>query len=737
MSTEEKELELVEGLVSSVIFQNEENGYTILKIECGEEELTVVGAMPGVSSGEYLSVQGGWVHHATYGRQFRAEIVERRIPQGMKEIFHYLSSGAIKGVGKSTARRLIEEFGEDALQVLEEEPERLIGIKGITLKRAKQMSEAFRQQMGMRRLLEFLGEHSLPMTIATPLFRSYGGAALEIIQNNPYILVGEEFGIEFSKADAMAIALNVELGDPMRLEAGLLFELVHNLGNGHSFLPKNKLLGATAQLLETSMELLEDSLKSLCDREEVVEDEVAGEMAIYLPALYEAECYVACRVGEMSQRMMQPPENLNGVLRSIQKNQGIEYSKQQGEAVKLVASRQIMLLTGGPGTGKTTCLKGVLALFDTLGLETALAAPTGRAAKRMGELCDSDASTIHRLLETAVDHTSGRLVFSKGEDDPLDVDAVIVDETSMVDVALMAALLAGLRSECRLVLVGDPDQLPSVGAGNLFSDLIRSDAVPTVRLTEIFRQAQESAIVRSAHSVNSGNSPELSKKQGDFFFLPRNDAASTVETIVDLCRRRLPERMGIPANQIQVLSPTRRRGTGTAQLNQALQAALNPPSADKGERRYGDWMFRAGDRVMQVKNNYDILWREGGSGHSGMGVFNGDIGNILTVDSETVTVDFEGREVEYATDMLSELEPAFAVTVHKSQGSEYRAVVLATFDGAPMLMTRGVLYTAITRARSLFVGVGDPNIVSQMVGNNRQARRYSGLRARLSSGEYT
>lgn len=732
MATKEfDQYEVVEGLVSSIIFQNEENGYTILKLDRDGEELTVRGPMPGVAPGEFLTVRGDWVRHPSYGRQFHSAIIERRLPQGMKEIFHYLSSGAVKGVGKLTARRLIEEFGDAVLDIIEQEPEKLVGIKGITPKRAKQMNESFLQQMGMRRLLEFLGEHDLPMTLAAPLFRNYGGVALELIRSNPYTLVGEDFNLPFQKADELALQLGVEVAEPLRLEAGLLFQLSLNLNNGHVFLPRNQLIGETAHLLQLSSDSLDMALDTLMESDQVVIDQIEGTTAVYLPALYDGEYYIANRIGEMSYAELYPPEDLQRVLKQIQKDHKITYSPQQESAVMLAAKRQVMLLTGGPGTGKTTCLRGVLALFDHLGLETALAAPTGRAAKRMGELCDAEASTIHRLLETGIDPTSGKMVFAKNEDDPLNVDAVIVDETSMVDVLLMAALLNALPPNCRLVLVGDPDQLPSVGAGNLFSDLIASEAVPTVRLTEIFRQAQESAIVRSAHLVNGGELPELGKTEGDFFFLPRPDGQTTVETIVDLCRRRLPERMGIPPDQIQVLSPTRRRSTGTAQLNAALQAALNPPAGEKGEKQFGDWIFRAGDRVMQVKNNYDILWREGNSRDAGMGIFNGDIGTILEIDRESVTVDFEGRIVEYSMDMLSELEPAYAVTVHKAQGSEYRAVILATLDGAPMLMTRGVLYTAITRARTLFIAVGSPYIVQQMVENNRQTLRYSGLKTRL------
>ena len=726
----------MEGSVSSIIFQNEENGYTILRLDVHGEEVTAVGTMPGVTPGEYLTVRGRWVRHAVYGAQFKAETAERRLPQGLKEIYHYLASGAVKGVGKATARLLIEEFGEDVLTVMEESPEQLSKIRGITPKRARQIGDFFRQQMGSRRLMEFLTAHQLPAELSGPLRRAYGDVALEVVKANPYLLVGVEFGVEFSQADALALALGIGPEDPQRLEAGLLFELAHNnLNNGHTFLPHRKLLEATGILLDAPVEKLEEALEGLVQRGEADREEVAGQDGVYLPALYEAETFIAHRIREMSAEELLPPQGLDKLIDRIQREQHLTYAPQQRQAVELAACRQVMLLTGGPGTGKTTCLRGVLALFEAMGLETALAAPTGRAAKRLGELCSTEASTIHRLLETGFDPRSGRLVFSRNADDPLRADAVIVDETSMVDVPLMAALLSALQGDCRLVLVGDPDQLPSVGPGNLFADLIRSGVVPTVRLTEIFRQAAQSAIVRSAHQVNRGELPDLRKNRGDFFFLARRDPQSALDTIVDLCRRRLPERMGIPADQIQVLSPTRRRGTGTRALNQALQAALNPPLEGKGERRFGDWVFRAGDRVMQVKNNYDILWREEGGADSGMGMFNGDIGVIRSIDGEVITVDFDGKVVEYAPDMLGELEPAFAVTVHKAQGSEYRAVILAALDGAPMLMTRGVLYTAITRAKELLIIVGDDQAVAQMVANNRQTRRYSGLRDRLRRTE--
>ena len=731
---QEAERTIIEGTVESVIYQNQENGYTVLRLDGGEgQALTVVGCMPGVAPGEGIAVEGTWTRHASYGEQFKADAVERRTPAGTKAIFDYLSSGAVKGIGAATARRMVEEFGEETLTVLEEHPERLTQIRGITRKKALAMGENFRLQMGMRRLLEFLGEHEVPLQLAMPLYRKYGDRALEIIRGNPYLLVDGELGVEFSTADKLALSMGMEGDDPQRIEAGLLFELAHNLDNGHAFLPRRKLLPATAQLieLEGETEALEDALEALLERGEVIQETVANEEAVYLHDLYEAEQYVAFRLSEMAGGGQVPPAGLDGLIDRIQAEQGIVYAPQQRQAVELAAASQVMLLTGGPGTGKTTSLRGVLALFEQLGLETALAAPTGRAAKRLGELCGMEAATIHRLLETQYDPRSGRLVFARDEDDPLRADAVIVDETSMVDILLMRGLLSALRPECRLILVGDPDQLPSVGPGNLFSDLIRSGVVPMVRLTEIFRQAAESAIVRNAHGVNRGELPDLRDNKHDFFFLRRKDPARAAETIVELVQTRLPQNMGIPPEQIQVLSPTRKRVTGTAALNRAIQEAVNPPAPDRPERRFGEYVFRQGDRVMQVRNNYDVIWKDGLT--TGMGVFNGDIGRIVEVDnrSELITVDFEGRLVEYTPDMLGELEPAYAITVHKAQGSEYRAVILSVSDGAPVLLTRGVLYTAITRARELLILVGDEDVVARMTANDRQQRRYSGLRWRL------
>ena len=724
----------IEGTVAALLFRNEENGYTVLRLDCpGKGEITAVGCMPGVAPGEKLELEGSWGRHASYGEQFKADVVVRHMPVGERAIFEYLASGAVKGIRMGLARQIVDKFGAETLHVIEHEPERLAEIRGITPKRARAIGDSFREQMGMRRLAEFLSQWKLPLSAAMPLYNRFGDLAAQMVEDNPYLLADRTLGITFAQVDALAIELGVAGDDPQRIETALLFELEHNADNGHVFLPENKLLAATATLIGLEEDCLISGLETLLERGEVIREEIAGVTACYPAGLYGAECYVAMRIAEMCSTEIIPPKNLNKLIDSIQREQGIVYAGEQRKAVELAASRQIMLLTGGPGTGKTTSLRGVLALFETLGLETALAAPTGRAAKRLGETCDQEAFTIHRLLGTQMDPYTGQLVFTKNQDEPLSADAVIIDETSMVDVTLMAALLSALRSDCRLVLVGDPDQLPSVGPGNVLDHLIRSEVVPAVSLTEIFRQARESAIIMNAHAVNKGEAPNLSNKSKDFFYMGRSQAGRAAETVVELCQTRLPKNMGIPADQIQVLSPTRRRGAGTAALNRALQAALNPPSPDKGERAFGQYIFRQGDRVMQIRNNYDLLWEHAETGQRDLGVFNGDIGIITEVNAGGITVSFEGRVVNYPPELLNELEPAWAVTVHKAQGSEYRAVILALADVPPTLLARGVLYTAITRARELFVVVGSDELIAQMVANDKQTRRYSALRTRLLS----
>ena len=734
--------ELLEVTAEAIIFQNPDNGYTVLRVSGGGDSFTAVGIMPHVGPGELLRMEGSWMTHPSFGEQFKADSVQVRLPSGTQAIYRYLASGVIRGIGEKMAKKLVDKFGADTFEVLEFEPEKLATMKGISLKKARAIQMEFIQKSGMRSLLEFLAQHSLPMELGPKLWKVYGPGAMDVLHVNPYVLLGGDLGVGFETADQLAYAAGIRADDHQRIEAGVLYTLSHNLDNGHVFLPREKLLAASGKLLNTDPQLpisaegLEDALERLELRAQVVQEDVLGIQAVYRSDLYEAETYIAQRLEEMAQNEMYVPEDLTALVDRVEREAGISYAREQRKAVELAAQRQVILLTGGPGTGKTTTLKGILACFEAMGLETSLAAPTGRAAKRLGELCGTEAFTIHRLLEAGYDQETGKLAFSHDEDDPLPAKAVIVDEMSMVDVPLMDAFLRAVGGDCRLVLVGDPDQLPSVGPGQLFDHLIRSGVIPTVRLTEIFRQAQESAIIMGAHQVNQGILPSLLNKgqSKDFFFLRRLQGEQAVQTIVELCKTRLPKNMGIPSEQIQVLSPTRRYVTGTANLNKALQEALNPAADGKDEVKYGSIVFRTGDRVMQIKNNYDIMWREENGLKGGMGIFNGDIGTVLSADSHDriVTVSFDGRVVEYTADLLSELELAYAMTVHKSQGSEYRAVILAAVSGAPMLLTRGVLYTGITRARDLFIAVGDEQILARMVENNRQTRRYSGLRGRLT-----
>lgn len=729
-----REQELIRGTVAAVLYQNQENGYSVIRFTTDQGvTITVVGTIPMCTPGEHLAVTGHWEDHTTHGPQFRAEFLERVMPSGAEAIETYLSSRAIKGIGPRTASRIVKLFGDQTFEIMEQHPERLAEVPGISPQKAKAIGQSFQKQFGMRKLLEFLLSNGLPGELAMPLYKAYGDLAMDALRDDPYLLTEDYFGAAFAAVDQFAVHQGIEAEDFRRVQAATVYTLRHNLGNGHTFLPAEKLCAATATMINVDPDVVRETLGDLNLAGKLVVDTLRDISVCYLPEYYEAETYVAQRMLELSATPQQVPDRLEGTLRAVQQELGTEYASEQARAILTAARSSVMLLTGGPGTGKTTTVNGILGLFDRLGIKTVLAAPTGRAANRLKELCGREAATIHRLLETQFDPESGKLCFMHDESEPLKADAVVVDETSMVDILLMEALLRALKPQCRLILVGDPDQLPSVGAGNLFSDLIRSKKIPTVRLTEIFRQARESLIIMNAHAINGGQLPELTVKNKDFFFLQRRDMQRAVDTIVDLCVRRLPQNMGIPADQIQVLSPTRKNEAGTAALNLRLQAVLNPPAPGKQEHKRGKMLFRVGDRVMQIKNNYDIMWKKTEGFGVGNGVFNGDVGKVTEIDpgQETMTVVFDDRQVEYTFDLLGQLELAYAMTVHKSQGSEYRAVILSVSQANPYLLTRSILYTAVTRARELLILVGDPGVVQQMVENNRQSRRYSGLKLRL------
>ena len=732
-----EELTTREGTVQSVIFQNEENGYTVLRLVTEEGELiTVVGCIPCAAPGEHLGVSGTWETHPQHGTQLRAEEVERRLPEDAEELISYLGSGICKGLGPATARRLVERFGAETAEVISSQPEKLSLIKGITARRAMEISESFRRHMGLRRLMAFLAQYGLPPVLAIRLRQIYGDGALDAIRRDPYLLSADAGGLPFSAADEIAMSMGFSARSPERLRSALLFELSHNEGNGHVFLPRPKLLAATAQLLGDE-DGVEEALDTLIDEGKVSSETVANVEACYLLRLHEAEDYACRKLLNLLSATADVSSRAGRTVDEIEQSQGITYAPLQRKAVELAAEHGVLILTGGPGTGKTTTVRGIVSLFERMGLAIVLAAPTGRAAQRLGELTGREAQTIHRLLGMSWNEATHEVTFTKGEKEPLEADAVIVDEMSMVDLPLFAALLRALRPGTRLVMVGDADQLPSVGAGNVFSDLIRSGKVETVFLREVFRQAERSAIIRNAHAVNAGEPPRLQNDQGDFYFLCRRDAQRAVSTVVELCQSRLPEKMGIPVGDIQVLTPTRKGPAGTENLNRLLQEALNPAKPGQPEIRWGERIFRPGDRVMQTRNDYDILW-EKEDGTVGSGVFNGDVGRIQAIDpaGEWLAILYEDRKALYSLEMLSEIDLAYAQTVHKAQGSEYPCVVLCAMPSAPGLMVRGVLYTALTRARELLILVGDDAAVREMAANDRRARRYSGLRWRLAhSGE--
>lgn len=731
----EMEMEILQGTIAAVVYHNYDNGYAVLRLRCGDAQtVTVVGTIPMPAVGERLMVTGRWSTHQSYGKQFEAEFLERLMPESTTEILAYLSSRVIKGIGPRMAARIVDHFGANTLLVMEREPDRLAEVPGISLAKAKTIGDEFRTLFGMRQLMEFFAMHQLPAELAVRTYKLYGDQTISLLYDDPYLLMDDGLDAPFGAVDQFAITLGVAGDDPRRVEAGILFELKYNMTAGHSFLPEEKLIGATAQLLSVEGDAVRLGIQRLLDAQRLVRDNLAGIVIDYLPDLHDAETYVSARLLAFSKTPFSAPHGLEAMVRKAAASGGIQYSAQQEQAIRAASDSGILLITGGPGTGKTTILNGILSLYDQMGLRTLLAAPTGRAAKRLAEVTGQDASTIHRLLEAGIDPNTGLMFFAKDESNPLKADAVIVDEMSMVDIQLLSSLLHAIPAGKRLILVGDPDQLPPVGPGFPFGDMLRSNVLQSVRLTEIFRQAQESLIVMNAHRVNQGIMPDLKNKKSDFFFLPCRNEQEVAQTIVGLCASRLPKNMGIPSDQIQVLTPTRKGGVGTWSLNALLQGALNPPAPTKRERQFGEFSFREGDRVMQIRNNYDIMWKRADGSAVGTGIFNGDIGTVRSIDPqmEQMTIVFDDdREADYDFTQLNELEPAYAMTVHKSQGSEYRAVVLCAWNGSPYLLNRSILYTAITRAKDLLIIVGREETVGIMVENAKVGRRYSGLKLRL------
>lgn len=727
-------IEKLEGSVEQIVFCNEDNGYTVCDMALEDDIVTVCGIMPMLCEGDRLCVYGKWVHSAKYGRQFSVEQYERVMPADIASMLRYLSSRAIKGIGPKTAAKIIEEFGEDSFDVIENHPEWLANIKGISTKVALAASESFKEQAGIRSAMMFFREYFGASTTVR-IYKKWGSSSVDIAKKNPYRLCNEIEGIGFERADALANSLGLQNDNFDRIMSGLSYVLIKSASyNGHVCLPREKLCEAGAELLEVSAEETDRAISELI-RMGRFKYVLQGEaQMIYLAEAYDEEKYVAEKLTLLDK--MCATVDVSDIDRFIEREEakaGIEYASLQKKAISDALRYGVMVLTGGPGTGKTTVVRALIHIFDSMGYEIALAAPTGRAAKRMSEATAMEAKTIHRLLEMSYD-LEGRSVFNRNEFDLLDEQIIIVDEASMIDSALMCALLKAIKPGARLIIIGDSDQLPSVGAGNVLRDIIESGRFATVRLCEIFRQAQESLIVTNAHAINRGEMPNLAEKDKDFFFLRRDRDRDIAATVVDLCKNRLPRAYGNMArNGLQVICASRKGEAGTENLNVLLQQALNPRERGKSEHSFRERIFREGDRVMQTRNNYDIAWTREYDGKEGNGIFNGDIGIIESIEvaEREMTVIFDDRRVVYDFSLLEDLEHAYAITVHKSQGSEYPMVVMPMCTASQMLHTRNLFYTAVTRAQSMVILVGREDIIKEMVENNRRSMRYTGLCHRL------
>lgn len=725
------------GSVDRVTYHNDKNQYTVLDLATEGGMVTVVGAFPFVSEGEELRVYGTWQSHPSFGDQFKAETFERARPATTAAILKYLSSGAVKGVGPAMAQRIIQTFGEKALEVMENDPQRLSQIKGITLEKAQEIGGELKRVYGIRELMMFLGAYGVRPEQTVLVWKQFGEASIACIQEDPYCLCGEGMDISFEIADAIAESMEKSPDDLGRVQAGILYVLRHNLNNGHTCLPLDKLAQAASQILGVSPEAVQDGIYTLCQGFHTVCETFGGREFLFLQKQHVSETYIAARMKAMLSMTPNAIGGAEGKIAAIEKKRGIQYADKQREAIRAALEQGILILTGGPGTGKTTTLNAIIHLLKEAGERVYLAAPTGRAAKRMSELTGEEAKTIHRLLQVDWDEQDNP-VFTRNERNPLECDCLVIDELSMVDSYLFESVLRALPFSCRLVLVGDNDQLPSVGAGNVLGDLMASGLFPTVELKEIFRQSMESLIVLSAHRIVEGKMPELRRHDSDFFFLPQEEAGKAAQLIVSLCSVRLPRSYGYSSvTDIQVLCPGRKGELGTVELNKHLREAINPPSKAKKETKVNGVLFREGDKVMQIRNDYNLPWTKDDS-TSGEGVFNGDMGVITEIDRPggAIHVRIDDKDVLYDFEhAATELEPAYAVTVHKSQGNEFPAVVIPVLGPPRQLCYRNLLYTGVTRAKQLLILVGRRGVIDAMIENDRKTKRYTGLKWFLQNQE--
>ena len=731
-------MEEITGTLTQIIFYNEENGYTIAEMETEDELVTVVGGLPYAKTGTTYLLRGEYRVHPKYGEQFSFSHAEEAMPTTASGIQEFLASGTIKGIGPKTAAAIVKRFGEDTMEIIESDPDRLTEVDGIGRKKAVQIAESYSAHREFADVALAFGEYGLTSSQALKLYMSYGKDAVSIVRDNPYRLIDEVRGIGFRKADAIAEAMGIGKEDQMRISSGIKAYLTAFAGDGSTYKPRTELIEEVAGFLDVTRELVEEGVATLAFEGSIMADNLGGVDVIYLYPYYAAEKQVVKNLAELVTSEIKPlMTDLDSSLRMTESRSGITLSENQRDAVLHSVHSAVSVITGGPGTGKTTIINSLIGVFEASDFNVALSAPTGRAAKRMSETTGRPASTVHRLLEYQRDDDSGDMFFMKNEDDPLDYDVVIVDEASMVDLMLMKGLTDAIKPGTRLILVGDADQLPSVGAGNVLRDVIGSGMIRTVKLKHIFRQAEESMIVVNAHRINSGEYPELNAKGKDFFFMSRSSERDMLTLIIELVTKRLPDYYKDidPLSDIQVLTPTHKGNVGTDALNNALQEAINPPAPGVSEKKVGAFIFREGDKVMQIKNDYDIELKFTGGMDAGRGVFNGDIGEIRSIDNEDgkITVVFDDEKyAEYDQSMLDELDLAYAMTVHKSQGNEFPVIVMPITRFAPMLATRNLLYTAITRGKQAVVLVGSRHWLNAMVDNNRISMRYSGLEQRLS-----
>jgi exodeoxyribonuclease V alpha subunit len=732
--------EILEGYVDKIVFRNAENGYTVLTLVNDEVEMTCVGTFTFIGEGEFIKATGSYTAHQLYGEQFQVESYEFMEPEDLESMERYLGSGAIKGIGNALAARIVRKFKKDTFRIIEEEPERLSEVKGISEHMAREIAKQFDDKKDMRGAMLFLQQYGITTALAVKIYKEYGAKMYQIIKENPYKLAEDISGIGFKLADEIAAKVGIGTDADYRIKAGILYVLLQASGGGHVFLPEEVLAARTAELLGIGVSGIDHYIIDLAMNKKIMIRESEGMKQIYGASLFYLELNSAKMLCDLNIKYDLSLTEINHRLSAVEKQFQIELDELQRTAVVEAAKNGLVVVTGGPGTGKTTTINAIIRFFEAEGMDLLLAAPTGRAAKRMTETTGYEARTIHRLLE--ISKMSGdienKLVFERNEGNPLETDVIIIDEMSMVDISLMHALLRAVTVGTRLILVGDINQLPSVGPGNVLKDIINSHHFNVVKLTKIFRQATESDIIVNAHKINAGEQINLDNKSKDFFLLKRSEVTAIIQVIVALVRDKMPKYVNATTFDIQVLTPMRKGELGVERLNQILQQFLNPPSPDKREKEYHNYIFREGDKVMQIKNNYQLTWeiksRYGITTENGTGIFNGDTGIIKEINlfAEQVTVEFdEGRMVEYTFNQLEELELAYAITIHKSQGSEYPAVVMPLLTGPKMLMNRNLLYTAVTRAKNCVTIVGSENMVQLMIDNESEQRRYSGLSERI------